>query len=160
MLYQLVLNYLSFFPNTVFGNTILVGWFFVIKPGPSAEQPVSISFFGVALSPLEVLLMISLRSTDSLLHDVPGSESFNFEFVLYFPFPVKFWKNYIFDKKTLELATMSKTKSTLSHRRSTHHEENKAINFRMFLCVLDEKKRLTAQSIKSSIMWCPISITK
>ena len=52
---------------------------FVIKPGPLAKQPVSIPFYGVGLSPSEVLLMISLQSTDSLLHNAPDPESFNSE---------------------------------------------------------------------------------
>ena len=42
--------------------------------------------------------------------------------------------------------------------KSTHYEEKKTINLRMFLCVLTGKKRLTAQSIQKSIIWCPISI--
>ena len=44
------------------------------------------------------------------------------------------------------------------HIKSTHYEENKTINFQMFLCNLNEKKRLTAQSIQKSIIWYPISI--
>ena len=55
---------------------MFVGCFFVIKLGPSAEQAVSISFFRVALSPSEVLLIMPLQATHSLLHDVPGSEYF------------------------------------------------------------------------------------
>ena len=30
----------------------------------------------------------------------------------------------------------------------------------MFLCALYEKKRLTAQIIQNSLIWCPISTTK
>ena len=44
------------------------------------------------------------------------------------------------------------------NQKSPHYEENKTINFQMFLCALNEKKGLTAQSIQKSIMWCPISI--
>ena len=58
---------------------MFVGCLFVIKPGPSAEQVVSISFFRVALSPSEVLLMMPQQATHSLLHDVPGSEYFYLE---------------------------------------------------------------------------------
>ena len=50
-------------------------------------------FFGVALSPSEVFLMILLQSTDSLLHDVPGSESFNLELAWSFPFAAEFWNS-------------------------------------------------------------------
>ena len=42
----------------------------------------------------------------------------------------------------------------------THNEENKAVNFRMLLCGLTEKKRLNSQRIQNSKIWCPISITK
>ena len=51
-------------------------------------------------------------------------------------------------------------KKSHHNSKSTHNEENKIINFRMFLSALNEKKRLTAQSIRISIIWCPISITK
>ena len=44
--------------------------------------------------------------------------------------------------------------------KSTHNEESKTTNLRMFLCGLNEKKMLNAQSIQNSIIWCPISITK
>ena len=49
-------------------------------------------------------------------------------------------------------------KKFTSQPKSTHYEENKAINFQMFLCVLNEKKGLTVQSIQKSIIWRPISI--
>ena len=42
----------------------------------------------------------------------------------------------------------------------THNEENKTVNFRMLLRGLTEKKRLNAQRIQNSKIWCPISITK
>ena len=69
------------------------GFLFVIKPGPLAKQPASIRFYGVGLSPSEVLLMISLQSTDSLLHNAPDSESFNSELAWSFPFAAEFWNN-------------------------------------------------------------------
>ena len=50
------------------------------------------------------------------------------------------------------------TKNSHHNRKPTHYEENKTINFQMFLCALNEKKRLTAQSIQKSIIWYPISI--
>ena len=60
---------------------MFVVWFFVIKLGQLAKQPpVLIFFFGVALSPSEVLLMILLQSTDSLLHALPGLKSQSFSF--------------------------------------------------------------------------------
>ena len=56
---------------------MLVGCFFVIKP--VRRTTCSISFFRVPLSPADVLQMILLQSSDSLLHDVPGSETSNLE---------------------------------------------------------------------------------
>ena len=50
------------------------------------------------------------------------------------------------------------SKNSHHNQKSTHYEEKKTINLRMFLCVLIGKKRLTAQSIQKSIIWCPISI--
>ena len=51
-----------------------------------------------------------------------------------------------------------RSKNSHHNQNFTHYEENKTINFQMFLCVLNEKKRLTAQSIQKPIIWCPISI--
>ena len=42
----------------------------------------------------------------------------------------------------------------------THNKESKTFNLRMFLCALNEKKKLTGQSIQNLIIWGPISITK
>ena len=42
----------------------------------------------------------------------------------------------------------------------TNNEENKIIKFWVFLRGLNEKKRLTAQNVQNSRIWCPISITK
>ena len=56
--------------------------------------------------------------------------------------------------------TMFPAKNSHHSPKNAHNEENKTINFRMFLCGLNEKKRLIAQSIQNSIIWCPISITK
>ena len=39
--------------------------------------------------------------------------------------------------------------------KSTQNEEKKTINLRMFLCGLNEKKRLNAQNIQNSIIWYP-----
>ena len=50
------------------------------------------------------------------------------------------------------------SKKSHYNQKPTHYEEKKTINLRMFLCVLIGKKRLTAQSIQKSIIWCPISI--
>ena len=50
------------------------------------------------------------------------------------------------------------SKNSHHNQKSTHYEEKKTINLRMFLCVLIGKKRLTTQSIQKSIIWCPISI--
>ena len=53
--------------------------------------------------------------------------------------------------------TMFPAKNSHHSPKSTHNKENKTINSKMFLCNLNKKKRLTAQSIQNSIIWCPIS---
>ena len=56
--------------------------------------------------------------------------------------------------------TMFPAKNSHHTPKPTHSEENKTINLRMFLCGLNEKKMLNAQSIQNSIVWCPIGNTK
>ena len=56
--------------------------------------------------------------------------------------------------------TMFPAKNSHHSSKTTHNEENKTFNLLIFLRALNEKKRLTAQSIQNSIIWCSIRIKK
>ena len=50
--------------------------------------------------------------------------------------------------------TMFPAENSHHSPKSTHDEDNKSINLEIFLCALNEKKRLTIQNIENSIIWC------
>ena len=56
--------------------------------------------------------------------------------------------------------TMFPAKNSYQNPKFTHNEEIKTFNSRMFLCALNEKERLTGQSIQNLVIWCTISIAK
>ena len=51
---------------------------------------------------------------------------------------------------------MFAAKNSRQSPKSSHNEEKKTINLPMFLCGLNEKKRLNVQSSQNLIIWCPI----
>lgn len=90
LLYQLALNHLSFFLNNVFGNTIIVGWCFLIKPG-RRNIFLRSCIFSLRSVSNDITTGYSLHS---LLYDIPGSESFNSELAQSFPLAGEFWNNF------------------------------------------------------------------
>ena len=56
--------------------------------------------------------------------------------------------------------TMFPAKNSYHNPKLTHNEEKETFNLQVFLCALNEKKRLTEQSIQNLTIWCPICITK
>ena len=56
--------------------------------------------------------------------------------------------------------TMFPAKNSYQNPKLTHNEEKETFNLQVFLCALNEKKRLTEQSIQNLTIWCPICITK
>ena len=55
--------------------------------------------------------------------------------------------------------TMFPAKNSHHRLKSTHKKENETINLRIFWCTLNEKKRLTVQSIQNSKFKLPFFIS-